>query len=57
MLAILAAIVFAVGAFVDWSGGEQKHFWGILFLGLLLLALHFVWSFTPWRRPVNRPPN
>lgn len=50
MLAILAAIVFALGFLLqlfDASTGKIS----LLFLGLFLLALSFIWSpAMPWRR-------
>jgi hypothetical protein len=44
MFAILAAIVFAVGV----TGGGLS----LLYLGLLLLSIHFIWSpvTLPWER-------
>lgn len=43
VFAILAAIVFAV-AMLGGHVGDLN----LVDLGLLLLALHFVWSWTPW---------
>jgi hypothetical protein len=47
MFAILAAIVFAVGVF-----GGHIFSLNLLYLGLLLLAVHFIWSplAMPWNR-------
>lgn len=49
MFAILAAIVFAVGLFGGHLGSLN-----LLYLGLALLSIHFIWSpvAIPWtRRP------
>ncbi len=47
MFAILAAIVFAVGLF-----GGHIFALNLLYLGLLLLAVHLIWSpvALPWTR-------
>jgi hypothetical protein len=54
MLAVLAAVVFAVG----WICVALVHgnvaagiVPGFLYLGGCLLALHLVWPYTPWHRP------
>jgi hypothetical protein len=46
MLAILAAIVFVLCAVGFGTLGPVQ----LLPIGLALLALHFVWNFTPWTR-------
>ena len=47
MFAILAAIVFAVGLF-----GGHIFSLNLVYLGLMLLSIHFIWSpiALPWGR-------
>lgn len=50
MLAVLAAICFAIAAFVAFFGASVSVV-GLIAVGLFLLALHFVVPWTPWHRP------
>lgn len=52
MLAIIAAILFAVGTLLAVIGGPIPAW--LLWAGLTALALHCVWPGSPsppWRRP------
>jgi hypothetical protein len=50
MIAVFAAIVFALAFLLQLFGTDTGKV-SLLFLGLFLLALHFVWSpGVPWRR-------
>lgn len=53
MFAILAAITFAIAAFVSFFGGAVSVH-GLLAVGLALLAVHLVYPVIPWRR--GQPP-
>jgi len=48
MFAVGAVIVFILGLILNVLG--VGHSTLLLFLGLSLLAAHFVWSWTPWAR-------
>ena len=53
MLAILAAIAFAVAFVLHWAGGGHNPIdvTGLALLGLFLLALHLIIPVAvPWRR-------
>lgn len=56
MLALVAVVLFAIGAFLDWTKTSYTHQWGLLFLGLAFLAAHFLYSYTPWRRSARNTP-
>lgn len=47
MFAILAVVVFLIGLILELFADVGNN-WVILFLGLALLAAHFIWSWTPW---------
>lgn len=44
MLALAAFVVFVFGAIYAWVAATPTHLWSVLFIGLALLALHFVWA-------------
>lgn len=46
MFAIAAFIVFLIGAILDWAKASYTHQWGLLFVGLALLAA--AWLFDSY---------
>lgn len=54
MLALAAFVVFVFGAIYAWVATAPEHLWSVLFIGLALLALHFVWAIAVPQ--FNRPP-
>lgn len=54
MFAIIAAILFAIGAFIAFAGVSGLSATGIIAIGLFFLALHLVhpvaWNSGPWVR-------
>lgn len=52
MLAVIAAVLFAVGFVLRLAGASLGKMDGIAFVlaGLFFLALHLVWPLTPWHR-------
>jgi ribose/xylose/arabinose/galactoside ABC-type transport system permease subunit len=48
VFAVAAVIVFILGLILNLLGVGFN--WVLLFLGLALLAVHLVWSWTPWER-------
>ena len=51
MFAVAAVIAFILGLILEIL--DVGNNWVLLFLGLALLAAHFVWSYTPWRNNVH----
>jgi hypothetical protein len=49
MFGIAAVILFAIAAFVAFTGGSVSVI-GLIAVGLALLAVHLLYPFTPWRR-------
>lgn len=47
MFAILAVITFAIGLILELFSDVGNN-WVILFLGLVFVGVHFIWSWTPW---------
>lgn len=55
MFALLAFVVFLIGAIRDWASTNPTHQAGLLFVGLALLALQLMWAIAlPFR---TRAPN
>lgn len=52
MFAVAAFIVFLIGAILDWAKVDYTHQWGLLFAGLALLAL--AWLFDNYAVANNR---
>lgn len=53
MLAVIAAILFAVGFILSVAGAHLGNLDGVAWLlaGGFFLALHAAWPYTPWRHP------
>lgn len=50
MLAVLAALLFAIAALIAFGGLSGLSVTGLIAAGLCALALHLVWPLAPWRR-------
>jgi hypothetical protein len=53
MFGIAAVVMFAIALILHIAGGGHGHLDVTTFtlLGLLFLAVHLMWPWTPWRRP------
>lgn len=52
MFAVIAAILFAIAAFISFAGTQgidSATVIGLLSAGACLLALHLAWPWAPWR--------
>lgn len=56
MFALLALVVFIIGAVRDFTGTAPTHQTGLLFIGLALVALHFLWDLALPIGPRRTPP-
>lgn len=49
MFALAAVIIFAIAAYVAFSGGTLSVT-GLMCIGLACLAVHLLWPVTFWKR-------